>query len=826
MAEKVVYIVKSGDTLYSIAKKYNTTVNHLVELNNITDPNYIVVGQEILISGEKDDDTQVLGAPVVSIFGVLSDGTGRTLYAGWPHWQKENTAKYEVRWYYDTGDAIGWIVGTTTEVTVRQSIYTPPEYALRVRLVMRAIAQEDKNNNIPWMSPWSEEKIHTYGEVPLVPNTLTNDNIKIDEMLQMTITMYDLDVNADIIEFQILKVDGLNSYLYHTGKATIKQINGDASLNVLSYSLKVSAGGTYKVRCRSVKGVDTSAWSEFSPEVSTRPNAPGAITVCRAQSETSVYLEWNAVASATKYDIEYTDDESNFDVTNCQTENDVTTPYRVITGLESGKTHYFRIRAKNDAGESAWSEVSSTAVGTKPTTPATWSSKSVASIGDILTLSWMHNVEDGSKQTAYRLETTVNGQTSTITVETSDEFHTFDTSVYSRDITLKWRVKTAGVTGEFCDDWSVERSITVYVKPEVSIGVMDTEGNLVEKLKSFPFYISAVTSPDTQKPIGYHVSVISNMAYNTVDNLGNDIFVKRGDEVYSNHIDADGALNLEISANNITLENNIKYTIKVIASLDSGLTAEASYGEYGEFQVAWTPDQYYPNAQIAIDINTLTASIRPYCQDKTGLEVEDTYVSVYRREFDGGFTEVAVNLDCALNTYVTDPHPALDYARYRLVAKSKSTGAIAYFDMPGVKVGEKSAVIQWDEDWSSFESMTEKLSTQPPWSGSLLKLSYNLDVSDKYNQDVSHVDYIGRKHSVSYHGTRIDETQSWNVDVPKTDKETIYTLRRLANWMGNVYVREPSGSGYWATVTVSFGSKHTELVIPVTINITRVEGGV
>ena len=44
--------------------------------------------------------------------------------------------------------------------------------------------------------------------------------------------------------------------------------------------------------------------------------------------------------------------------------------------------------------------------------------------------------------------------------------------------------------------------------------------------------------------------------------------------------------------------------------------------------------------------------------------------------------------------------------------------------------------------------------------------------------------------------------------------------------MGDCYVREPSGSGYWANVTVSFSQKHCELTIPVTLNLTRVEGGI
>ena len=154
-----------------------------------------------------------------------------------------------------------------------------------------------------------------------------------------------------------------------------------------------------------------------------------------------------------------------------------------------------------------------------------------------------------------------------------------------------------------------------------------------------------------------------------------------------------------------------------------------------------------------------------------------------------------------------------------------ATGAVSYYDMPGYPVQEKSIIIQWDEKWSNFDAVGEDPIAQPPWTGSLLSLPYNVDVSDKYNADVSKIQYIGRKHPVSYYGTQLGETSSWATEIPKTDAETLYALRRLAIWMGNVYVREPSGSGYWATVSVSFSQKHLGLTIPVTFEITRVEGG-
>lgn len=45
----IVYTVKSGDTLSKIAIKYNTTVDSLVKLNNISNPNLIYVGEKIRI---------------------------------------------------------------------------------------------------------------------------------------------------------------------------------------------------------------------------------------------------------------------------------------------------------------------------------------------------------------------------------------------------------------------------------------------------------------------------------------------------------------------------------------------------------------------------------------------------------------------------------------------------------------------------------------------------------------------------------------------------------------------------------------------------------
>src|SRR5690554_6350122 len=50
-AKTTTYTVKKGDTLSHIAKRFGTTVNELVRLNNIKNPNLIYPGQKLKING-------------------------------------------------------------------------------------------------------------------------------------------------------------------------------------------------------------------------------------------------------------------------------------------------------------------------------------------------------------------------------------------------------------------------------------------------------------------------------------------------------------------------------------------------------------------------------------------------------------------------------------------------------------------------------------------------------------------------------------------------------------------------------------------------------
>ena len=813
------YTVKKGDTLSEIAQAKGTTVAKLVELNHIPDPNFIVVGQVLIISGTaaKVKKNTTSKAKVVT-FGLQSN-TDRTMYAVW-RWDRTNTENYQICWYYNTGDGV-WFIGEETTTTQKQATYEAPSNAIQMKFTVRPVSKKRtvrKKETSYWTASWSTTQFYDFinnpPSVPPVP-TVTIEDYKLTAKLE------NLDVNAISIHFKVVQDD---TVVYKISDTTI-----NTTTNSAQYACMVTAGSSYKVACRSARGTLYSDWSEFSSEIVTIPSAPPTVTTCKANSETSVYLEWPSVATATSYSIEYTTKREYFDGSNATTTIDnVEFTHYEITGLESGHEYFFRVRATNSAGDSGWSGIKSVVVGDEPSAPTTWSSTTTAITGESLYLYWVHNATDESSQTKAELELIIDGVTETYTIQNSTDedekdktsVYSIDTSAYKEGSKIQWRVRTAGVTLVY-GEWSIQRTIDIYAPPTLAMSVEDSNGNVLTQITSFPFYVSALAGPKTQAPIGYHVSISANEMYETVDDIGNTKVVSKGEEVYSKYFDISSALLVELSANNIDLENNISYTVTVTVTMNSGLNAEST----STISVAWTDMEYEPNAEIGIDYDNLSAYIHPYCVDEDDNLIDGLYLSVYRREFDGSFTEIIKNADNSDSLFVTDPHPALDYARYRIVATSKTTGAVSYCDLSGYPVGETSIVLQWDEKWTTFDTTNSDELAEPTWSGSLLKLPYNVDVSDAHDADVTTVEYIGRKHPVSYYGTQLGETATWNVAIEKSDKDTLYAIRRLATWMGDVYVREPSGSGYWANVSVSFNQKHRELTIPVTLTLTRVEGG-
>lgn len=818
----------------------------------------------------------------------LQSGTDRLLYATW-EWKKGNTDKYKVTWRYYTGDGV-WFIGSESEESYGSAgwsvrvTYTAPNNALKVSCSVKPISKtyqkKTGKNSFTEVSYWTaQERAQSYEFSNAgLPSTPSTPSITIENDYTLVVELSVPDNNTDSIELEIVQ----------DNKTTYAAPVVNVAKNYVRYTRKIAGGHQYKVRARArVNGIPyfnqnakktansridyktvypfyASAWSDYSSNISTVPAAPTKITRHNIDTLNSINLYWTAVNGADGYTVEYTVAKKFFDRSSETQTLSVTSPSALVTQLDSGQTWYFRVKATNSQGDSGWSAVYAVVLGVAPSAPTTWSEVATAVVGDTVRFYWVHNSEDSSTQQDAEIQVAVGdgewqtktptylspnaGEASYLSYETflytsgelvdalgerildanGNVVSTAVYSAYSEGAVIRWRVRTQGVLEGAWSPWSTERVMVLYAPPSVGLVVTDSEESesSVFTFTSFPIYIKAIAYPATQRAVSWHISVTANGSYEAHDTVGRQVIVTAGDEIYSEYIsstEAENILSKVLNAGNIDLENGQGYTITVKVGMSSGMTAESSQA----ITVNWTVDNFWPNAEIGIDQEALCAYIRPYCVDEDEELIENLVLSVYRRDYDGRFTEIATGIENLGSTVVVDPHPSLDYARYRIVAMSTETGMIAFYDMPGEPIGETGIVIQWNEAWSDFDMPSrdgDAVATRV-WAGSMLKLPYNVRVSEATAIDKNLVEYIGRSAPVSYYGTQLGVSGSWSSDIPASDIETRYALRRLQIWRGDAYVREPNGVGYWASVNVSFNKDYNNLLMPVTIEVTRVEGG-
>ena len=850
-----IYTVQPGDTLSQIAKAYASTTSQLAALNGISNPDRIQAGQGLKIPGYEPGKlpTQTPSKPETKKVSNIIDtiniglmvGSEREVYITW-EWDRDDTDHYEVKWMYATGSGVGFI-GSTESTQHKQHIYSAPDRATHVAVYVKPVAKSEsgsESDSVPWTAEWSTRVAYYFKDNP--PVTPTGLNVSIVQPKWINIVMDNLDTEAmhtTELDFQIWRWESeIDRKWYRQFNASVKLYSPSETKGYINELFVIEPGYEYQVRYRAVRGdsktgYELGEWSEFSEIVSPAPPAPKEILELRALSTTSVYLDWSKVASATQYEIEYAKKKSRFDSSN---ETQSITVGGDSPGMkplshaeieldETGIEWFFRVRAVNEHGSSLWTPIKSVVIGTKPSPPTTWSSVTVAEVGEEITLYWVHNSEDESKEKQAIVTIYIDGEPTMYIVPKDEEdneknlvsSYVLKTNNLTGDHTIMWHVATMGALPKFGDD-SVTRTINIYTQPSASVFLGDGTSSL-STLESFPLKIQMSAGPDTQMPMGYHLSVIALESYEGWDVRGNTVYVSEGDEIYYKYIDKSVySATVILSATDIELQNNIAYSVRCTVAMDSGLTATAN----SDFVVAWNRTlSLFPNAELIYNKNTYSMSIKPYCTYDDGTFPSDIELSVYRREADGRFVEIATELKNNNKTYVTDPHPSLDYARYRIVATHTKSGTITYFDTAAYPIKEPAIIIQWDEEWSHFDLTDDDIPEYHEWTGSLVRLPFNVDISESNEPDVTLVNYIGREHPVSYYGTQIGQKISLSAVIASTDIDTLYAIRRLSRWMGDVYIREPSGNGYHANITVSFNKNHCEVTIPVSIEVTRVEGG-
>lgn len=888
MATYKTHTVVWGDTLSELALYYGTTVEYLAKLNNIKNVDLIYVGQVLKISqvsttpSNQSSPTSATKATITA-FG-LQTKTERTFFATWS-WSRAQTDKFEIRWFYGTGDDAKF-VGNNSSVEALdnaqpQSIYTAPDNAIYVSFQVKPVSKTHKVNDNDvsyWTAQWSTEKTYYMNNLP--PEVPPTPQVTLEDYT-LSMEVNNLPNGVTDIEFEIVQNDSkvykrvtskvaTNTARYrcdvpagYNYKVRCRGLKNGFSGDWTTYTANVQTKPTAPSKITEIQAVSETviylAWSEVT-------------TAESYDIEYAIKSEYLGASNAST--VIRNVEVPHYSITGLSSGEKYFVRVRAVNGQgESGWTKASSIiLGSTPEAPTTWSTSSTVVVGEQMKLYWMHNTKD----GSKETRAQVKYTIDGGNE--------VTKEVIKSNLSDSVSYTYLPTISYREGAVVRWSVRTAGISGVY-SPWSATRMINIYAPPTLSVSLSnDPSGSpTTRKVTKYPFYVIANAGPSSQKPIGYHVSIKTRNSYETVDEFGNVKMIAKGQEVFSSFYDVNTpTLRVMMTPGNINLENNMTYDIICTVTMDTGLTKEDTM----QFSVSLADSKYYPAAEIMFDDKTLSAYIRPYCADKPYIYYKVTYnsntnkytrtsttieplegisvinaltdrgdivymsvdssdqtvyfsivqsdknelvknvsLAVYRQEYDGRFVTIATNVNNTDNMYVTDPHPPLDSARYRVVATDNTNGSISYTDIPAYVVGVKTVVIQWDESWGDLKVIGEDPIEEVTWVGSMLRLPYNIDVSDNNSMDVSLIEYIGRSHPVSYYGTQLGTSSVWSVDIPKADKNTLYSLRRLAIYTGDVYVREPSGSGYWANISVSFAQKHRELVIPVTLEIKRVEGG-
>ena len=774
-----------------------------------------------------------------------------TVYWDWNKTTHKYTDHYEVQWLYYTPSNGTWAPTDVSTTNSNFATYPIPATASLAKASVRAIQKKkykgsDKKQHTvtgkaKWTCAWATSKYVDAGvqaEIPAAPDI---QNIEIvNGYLHMSFSNYKYE--GAIIYFEVIQEDRQGNRRLYDNTTTAIVSFGRVSVD----TLRVDPGFKYYARCKAeYNGHFSNDWGNYTDVVTTAPSKPENVSaeareVDPDERKFRILISWSPVDNVfdvqnDKYQVSYTQkveyfDTSTDDVKTIDVPNDDKPRTSIdITVPEQG-AWYFRVRGCNLGGEGPWSDIVSASVGLKPEPPTTWTYTSNVKKGEDVIFNWTHNSADGSKQSAAKLWVFANGEPlaeynpKELGEEKSFRFNTAD---IADSTTLTWKVATKGAHKDYSDE-SVQREVKVHEPPTVSVSVvnsMDQAGNeeLAEVTK-YPVDVTISTGPSTQSLVSADFSIIADASYVSVDETGEPIYINEGDVIYSRRIDnPDGnIISFTLTPGDVNLIGGMDYVARAVSYMNSALTGVGS----SNFHVRFDGDsEFEPRASVDINFNTLTAKIYPFCLDRFGGLIQgDGTFAVYRLNYDGTYTEIASGIKIGSGEIVYDPHPTLDYARYRVVATSNSTGRSFVSDIAPEEVNADCIVLNWMEDKGVLKNSLNNEDDNAIL-GDFLMLPYDVDVSDSNNMDVSLIEYIGREHPVSYYGTQKGYSANWKCNLRKDDIESIYALRRLARYAGDVYVREPNGSGYWAQVKVQYSINHKSVTIPVSLNITRVEGG-
>ena len=403
----------------------------------------------------------------------------------------------------------------------------------------------------------------------------------------------------------------------------------------------------------------------------------------------------------------------------------------------------------------------------------------------------------------------------------------FDTSGLPDGTDVAWKIRTKGAHASW-SPWSAQRRFTVYEQPELECELRQGEGGSgvdgESPLTAYPLAVTLDASGGGNAPIAYHAAISTAEYIQYTDAYGMDRWLAAGSIVWEGDFPTgDDPLTVLVDGGSALLTDGGSYTVTATVAMESGLAAAAQ----ASFAVAFEADLPEPGALVVFDPDTLTADISPYCMavdgngDPTDGYREGTVLAVYRITADGDLILLRAGIANTGAATVTDPHAPFGECWYHIVATDSATGICSFADAMDESPHNR-CVIQFDEQWQQA-GPEDYGDGGPIYGGVLIDGFYNLEFAEQGDVQAEDIAYIGREDPVSYYGTQTGYTASYRMAFPRDDAETLSKMRALMRLRDDAYIREPSGTGFWAHVRTTLSRRFDNGAYEATVEATRVD---
>ena len=599
----------------------------------------------------------------------------------------------------------------------------------------------------------------------------------------------------------------------------------------------LSAGHTYRYAVQArLSGSEECERSAPSEAMRTRPATPTGLKA-KAVGPTSVRLDWqDSGTTGDGWRVEWSADADAWDNhADVSTDDHEGTPgpdgrsWRTVDVGEAGAETWFRLRrtlsgAPEAQSISGWATAGKATkvrcvAGTVPAAPTLGATPASVPADGTLVVTWTHNSEDGSDQSAFELQAAATSSMSGATAYTGTTDSSATLSPASLGVgdggAVWWRVRTKGALDEW-SPWSASASVTVWAAPVAGVTV-------AAAVDSLPFIVSLDVGATSagNRPTLMWLGVYATEGYRTVGPDGTEERVAAGECLWSTEAapgergcSASG-WSVSLAASDVRLEGGQTYEARGGCVTAQGMTCEAVPAT---FIAELGGDVTGCDADVEVDHDGLFATVSPRCTDGPDGELrEGVTLSVWRVGADG--TElVADGLPNDGAATCVDLHPPFVRATYRVVATDATTGAPGSADV-SIEWPAPGLVIQWGESLVAGEDGSLSLDARR------LVLPYDVEISRKWSKESSLNEWQGRRYPVSRYETQRGDEATWSCVLDRRELALWEAVEELATLMEDVHVRDTMGGSYTAHVQVSrLDAKYGSGKSSVTLAVTRVEG--